>query len=118
VGMRRDNHRRCVRLELARWHHVLRLRLMVGVPLRHLLHVLGIAVGVAIVLGVMVLRIRVVVHRRMRLWRDVMVVRMLLPPSLLVHRAGGAMRAWHHDEQAAVLPLQSVAGQRDQAANV
>lgn len=118
MGMRRDDHGRRVRLELARRHHVLRLGLMVGVPLRHLLHVLWIAVGRPIVLGMVVLRIWIVVHRRMRLWRDVVVVRMLLPTSLVHGTRRRAMRARHHDERAAVLPSQSVAGQRDQAANV
>jgi hypothetical protein len=112
-----------VRLELARRHSILRLRLrlVVHVPLLHLLHVLGIAVGGPIVLGVMVVLrvdIVVVVHWRMCLRRDVVVVGVLLPPSL-VHRAGGhTVRAWHHGRQAAMLPRQLVAGQRDQAANV
>jgi hypothetical protein len=110
---------RRMRLELTWRHGVLGLRLVVGVPLRHLLHVLGVAVRRHIVLlGVMVLGIRIVVHRRMRLRRDVMVVLVILPPSLVHGTGRRTMRAWHHGWQAAMLPLQSVAGQRDQAANV
>jgi hypothetical protein len=105
-------------LELARGHDVLRLGLVVGIPLWHLLHVLGIAIGVRIVLGVMVLRVRVVVHRRVRLRREVVVLRVLLPPSLVQGTRRRAMGAWHHGRQAAMLPRQLVAGQRDQAANV
>lgn len=125
VRVRRDYHGRGVRLELARRHGVLRLwrRLVVRVPLRHLLHVL-VAVGRRIVLRVVVLGVGVVMDGRVRLWRHVMgvVLRVvLLPASLVVHGVGRAMaavRAWHHGRAAAMLPLQSVAGQRDQAANV
>jgi hypothetical protein len=121
--MRRDYHGRGMRLKLARRHGILRLGLVIGVPLRHLLHVLGIAVGRSIVLlGVMVLCIRVVVmvvmHGRVCLGRDVVVVLVLLPPSLVHGTGRRTMRTWHHGRQAAMLPLQSVAGQRDQAANV
>jgi hypothetical protein len=118
MRMRRDYNGRGVRLELAWRHDILRLRLVVRIPLRHLLHVLGIAVGGRIVLGVVVLRVRVVVHRRMRLWRHVVVVLVILPPSLVHGTGRRTMRAWHHGRQAAMLPLQSVAGQTDQAANV
>lgn len=94
---------------------------MVGAPLRHVLHVLGIAVGRRIVLRVVVLGVGVVVHRRVCLGRQVLLivlVLVLLPPAL-VHGAGRrAMRASHHGRQAAMLPLQSAAGQRDPAANV
>lgn len=106
-----------MRLELAWRHGILRLSLMVRVPLRHLLHVLGI-VRMAVVLGVAIVHVGVVVDRRVRLRRDVVVVLVILPPSL-VHRTGRrTMRAWHHGQQAAMLPLQSVAGRRDQASNV
>jgi hypothetical protein len=117
VRVRRDYNWRCMRLELTRRHYILRLRLMIWVPLRHLLHVLGIAIGGPVVLGMVVLRIRVVVHRRMRLRRNVVVILVLLPPSLVHGTRRRAMRTWHHGEQAAMLPLQSVAGQTDQAAN-
>jgi hypothetical protein len=117
VRVRGDDNWRCMRLKLTRWHHILRLRLRVWVPLRHLLHVLGIAIGGPVVLGVVVLRIRVVVHRRMGLGRNMVVVLMLLPPALVHGTRRRAMRTWHHGEQAAMLPLQSVAGQTDQAAN-
>jgi hypothetical protein len=126
VRVRRNYHRRGVRLELTRRHGVLRLqlRLVVRVPLRHLLHLL-VAVGRPIVLRVVVLRIGVVVDGRVRLGRHVMgVVLVLLPASLVVHgaigRAMAAVRAWHHgrEREAAMLPLQLVAGQKDQAANV
>jgi hypothetical protein len=109
-----------VRLELARRHNILRLRLrmMVGVPLRrHLLH--GIAVGRPVMLRVVVLRIGIVVHRRVCLRRHVVVVLVVLPAAL-VHRAGRrAMRARHHGQLAArMLPSQSVAGRENQAPNV
>lgn len=126
VRVRGDHHRRGMRLELTRRHRILRLwlRLMVRVPLRHLLHVL-VAVRRPIVLRVVVLRIGVVVDGRVRLRRHVMgVVLVLLPASLVVHwairRAMAAVRAWHHgrEREAAMLPLQLVAGQIDQAANV
>jgi hypothetical protein len=94
-----------------------RRRLVVGIPLRHLLHVLGIAVLGDVVLRVVVLRVRVVVvvvvvvDGRVRLGRHMIVV--LLPPSLglmllWVHRTSGravaAVRAWHHGREAAMLP--------------
>ena len=84
---------------------------------RHLLH--GIAVGHPVVLRVMVLRIGIMVHGRVCLRRDVVVVLMLLPPSL-VHRAGRrAMRARHHGQLATrMLPSQSVAGRGTKAPNV
>lgn len=87
-----------LRLELARGHGILRRRLLmlrlvlllVGVPLRlHVLHVLGIAVGRAILLGVVVLRVGVVVHRRVRLRVLVVVLLGLSPPRREVG-------AWHH----------------------
>jgi hypothetical protein len=114
VRMRRDDDGRGVRLELARRHHVLRRRLVVRVPLRHLLHVLGVAVGGRIVLGVMVLRVRVVVHRRVRLRRHVVVVLVVLPAALVHGARRRAMRAGHHGRE---LPLPLSAGQQ-QAVNV
>jgi hypothetical protein len=118
--MRGHYHGRSVRLELARRHDILRLWLwlVVRIPLGHLLHVLGIAVGGRIVLGMVVLRIWVVVHRRVCLGRHVVVVLVVLPPALVHGTGRRAMRAWHHGQHAAMLPLQSVAGQTDQAANV
>jgi hypothetical protein len=110
VRVRGDDDGRRMRLELAGRHSILRLRLVVRVPLRHLLHVLGIAVRRHIVLGMVVLRIRVVVHRRMCLRRNMVVVWVLLPPSLVHGTARRTMRAWHHGRQAAMLPLQLVAG--------
>ena len=118
VRMRGDDHGRGMRLELAWRHGILWLRLVVGVPLGHLLHVLRVAVGGPIVLGMVVLRVGVVVDGRMRLRRHVMVVLMILPPSLVHGTGRRTMRAWHHGRQAAMLPLQSDAGQRDQATNV
>jgi hypothetical protein len=108
-----------MRLELARRHDILRLRLVVRVPLGHLLHVLGVAVGGSIVLGMVVLRIGIVVHWRVRLWRHVVVVLlMVLSPSLVHGTRGRAIMARHHERRAAVLPLQPVAGLRDQAADL
>jgi hypothetical protein len=107
-----------MRLELAWRHGILWLRLVIGVPLGHLLHMLRVAIRRPIVLGVVVLRIGVVVHRRMRLGRNVVIVLVLLPPSLVHGTGRRTMRTWHHGRQPAMLPLQSVAGQRDQAANV
>jgi sulfite exporter TauE/SafE len=72
---------------------------MIWVPLRHLLHVLGIGVG-RVVLGVVILRIGVMVHRRMRLRRYMMIVlglMLVLLPSSLVHRARWRpVMAGHH----------------------
>jgi hypothetical protein len=123
VRMRRNYDRRGVWLELARGHDVLRLwlrlRLVVGVPLWHLLHVLGISIGMSVVLGMMVLRVRIVVPGRVRLRGEMVVVlRVLLPPSLVHGTRRRAVGTWHHGRQAAMLPRQLVAGQRDQAANV
>lgn len=93
------------------WRHdILRRGLVVWVPLRrHLLHVWRIAVGGRIVLGMVVLRIGVVVHRRVCLGRHVVVVVLVVLPASLVHGTSrlAAMRAGHHGRrQAQLLPLQ------------
>jgi hypothetical protein len=89
VKMRRDYHGRGMRLELAGRHDIVRLGLglvlVVRIPLGHLLHVLGIAVGGPIVLGMVVLRVRIVVHRRVRLGRHVMIVLLVVLSPALVH---------------------------------
>lgn len=118
MRMRRHDNGGGEGLKRARGHGILLLGLVVGIPLRlHLLHVLGVGVGMAIVLGMVVLRIRVVVYGRVRLRRDVVLILVLLPPSLI--RPGRRhIRAWHHGLRLqCVLPRPSVAGQRDQAAN-
>lgn len=84
-----------LRLELARRHGILRRRrgLLVGVPLLHRLHVLGIAMRRAILLKVVVGRgIGVMVDGRVCLWGDVVVVVLLLglPPPRHI-------RTGHHE---------------------
>ena len=112
VRVRRDDDRRSMRLELAGRHVVLRLRLwlglMVRVPLLHMRHLLGIAVRWAIVLGVVIGRVRVrvgvMVDGRVRLGRrSVVLVGIHLLPAL-VERPTGRNMAWHHGRQASVLP--------------
>jgi hypothetical protein len=87
VQVRRHNYGGSVRLrlELARGHRILRGRrwLLIWVPLLHRLHVLGVAVGRAILLEVVVGRgIGVVVPRRVCLGRDVVVVLLLGLPTI------------------------------------
>jgi hypothetical protein len=86
---------------------------MVGVPLLHVLHLvhlLGIAVGRAIVLGHVGLRVGVVgvVDGRVRLRRVVVLVGVLVLvihlPAALVEGSARRDVAGHHGEQAAVLP--------------
>lgn len=92
MGVRGDYDRRPLRLELARRHGVLwlGLRRLVGVPLLHGLHVLGIAVGRTILLLVVVVgRIWVVVDGRVRLRRHLVVVLLFNLPS------ARHIRAWH-----------------------
>lgn len=105
VWMRGDNDGRRLGLELARRHVVLGRRLVVWVPLLHV-HLLRVAVGWAIVLMGMKLRIRVVVDGRMCLGRrSVVLVWVLhLLPARVVWRPTRRKMAWHHGRQAAMLP--------------
>jgi hypothetical protein len=96
VQVRRHHYGRTVglRLELARRHRILlgRRWLLVGIPLLHGLHVLGITVGRAILREVVVGRgIGVVVHRRVSLRRDMVVVLLLGLPTTRHIRTG------HHE---------------------
>jgi hypothetical protein len=96
VGRNHDRRDMGLRLELARRHGILRRGrrwLLIRVPLLlHRLHVLGIAVGRAILLEVMVGGgVGVVVHGRVCLGRHVVVVVLLLLPSARHIRAG------HHE---------------------
>jgi hypothetical protein len=87
VQVRGDYDRRGMRLrlELTRRHGILRRgrRLLVGVPLLHRLHVLGVSVRRAILLQMVIgRRIGIMVDRRVCLRRDVVMVVLLLglPP--------------------------------------
>jgi hypothetical protein len=100
VQVRRNYHgrRMRLRLKLTRRHGVLRRGrrwLLIRVPLLlHRLHVLGIAVGRAILLEVVVRGgIGVVMDGRVCLGRDMVVVVLLLLPSTRHIRAG------HHERQ-------------------
>lgn len=120
VRMRRDDYRRAMGLILTRGH-VLGLRrelrlLLVGiVPLRHVLLLIWRRVGRHIVLRVMVLGVRIV-DGRMRLRREVMVLGLTLPSSV-VDCAGGDVRAGHHCRLLSTMPSQSALA-RDRATNV
>jgi hypothetical protein len=108
VRVRGDDDRRSMRLELTRRHIVLRLGLglMVGVPLLLHMHLLGIAVRWAIVLGVVVGRVWVMVMVDGRVClgrRSVVLVGIHLLPALVEGSTGRNM-AWHHGRQASVLP--------------
>src|SRR5436309_3015847 len=98
MQVRGDHDGRRLGLELAWRHGILRRRqrrrLLVGVPLLHLLYVLGIALRRAILLlELVVLRIGVVVYRRMRLRGNLVVVLLLGLP------APRYIRARHHEQQ-------------------
>ena len=107
-------------LVLARRHVLglqrkLRLLLVGIVPLRHVLLLVGRRVRRHIVLGMMVLRVWVV-DGRVCLRREVVVLGLALPPSL-VDCAGKDVRTGHHCRLLSTMPSQS-ALVRDRATNV
>lgn len=121
VRMRRDDDGRAMGLVLARRHVLglqreLLLLLLVGiVPLRHVLLLVGRRVRRHIVLGVMVLRVRVV-DGRVCLRREMVVLGLTLPSSL-VDLPGQDVRTGHHCRLLSTMPSQS-ALVRDRATNV
>jgi hypothetical protein len=124
VRMRRDDDRRAMGLVLARRHVLglqreLRLLLVGIVPLRHVLLLLLLLVGRRvrryIVLGVVVLRVGVV-DGRVCLRREVVVLGLALPPSL-VDCPREHVGTGHHCRLLSTMPSQS-ALVRDRATNV
>ena len=122
MQMRRDYHGRGMglRLELARRHSILgrwRRRLLIRVPLLlRGLHVLGIGVGRAILLEMVVGRgIGVVMDGRVCLGRDMMVVMVMV--VLLLLPSARHIRAGHH-ERSSPCCLDSRRRAGDQAANL
>lgn len=94
-----------MRLELTRRHHILGLWMLIRiVPLRHLLGIWR-RVRSSIVLRVVV-DIGIVMHGRVCLGRDVIILVVTLPPSLMERHGGWNVRAWHHCRQASSEPSQ------------
>jgi hypothetical protein len=123
VRVRRDYHRRALRLELARGHGILRLRqwlqrgLLIEVPLRHLLHllhVLGVAVRRAILLRLVlvVVGVGIVMDGRVSLRGHLVVVLLLGLPAPRHVLAG------HHGRPARTCCLHSQSLARDRASDV